>query len=262
MRLKDKVAIVTGASQGIGQAIALAFAREGAKVVLAARNQKNLEGTARKVAALSGNSLTALVVPVDQTDEGQVRTLVEKTLAEFGTIDILVNNSGIAGPTKPCEEVTKEEWEECMSVNVTGMFLCAKHVVPVMKKNRRGRIINVSSISGKRPLPNRTPYTASKMAVIGFTRTLAFELGEYGVTVNAICPGATAGPRIQSVIENMAKVDNISYEEAERTFTGPAALKCLVTAEDHAAACVFLASDEAAHMTAQDINVTAGLVWY
>ncbi|MBI3128285.1 MAG: SDR family oxidoreductase [Candidatus Tectomicrobia bacterium] len=262
MRLKGKVAIVTGASQGIGQAIALAFAREGAKVVLAARNRANLEGTARKVAALSKESLASLVVPTDQTDEAQVRTLVEKTLAEFGTVDILVNNSGVAGPTKPCEEVTKEEWEECMSVNVTGMFLCAKHVIPVMKKNRRGRIINVSSISGKRPLPNRIPYTASKMAVIGFTRTLAFELGGYGITVNAICPGATAGPRIQSVFENMARVQNISVEEAERAFTDPAALKCLVTPEDHAAVCVFLASDDAAHMTAQDINVTAGLVWY
>ena len=259
MRLKGKVAIVTGASQGIGQAIALAFAREGARVVLAARSRANLEGTAKKVAALAG---TSLVVPTDVTDEGQARALIGRTLAEYGTLDVLVNNSGIAGPTKPVEEVTKEEWEECMSVNVTGMFLCSKYVVPVMKRNRRGRIINVSSISGKRPLPNRTPYTASKMAVIGFTRTLAFELGEYGVTVNAICPGATEGPRITNVIENMAKVGNISYEEAEKTFTGPAALKSLVRAEDHAALCVFLASEEAAHMTAQDINVTAGLVWY
>ena len=259
MRLKGKVAIVTGASQGIGQAIALAFAREGARVVLAARSRANLEGTAKKVAALAG---TSLVVPTDVTDEGQARALIGRTLAEYGTLDVLVNNSGIAGPTKPVEEVTKEEWEECMGVNVTGMFLCSKYAVPVMKRNRRGRIINVSSISGKRPLPNRTPYTASKMAVIGFTRTLAFELGEYGVTVNAICPGATEGPRITNVIENMAKVGNISYEEAEKTFTGPAALKSLVRAEDHAALCVFLASEEAAHMTAQDINVTAGLVWY
>lgn len=259
MRLKGKVAIVTGASQGIGQAIALAFAREGAKVVLAARNRANLEGTAKKVAALAG---TSLIVPTDVTDEAHARALAEKTLAEFGTIDILVNNSGIAGPTKPVEEVTREEWEECMGVNVTGMFLCSKYAVPVMKKNRRGRIINVSSMSGKRPLPNRTPYAASKMAVLGFTRTLAFEVGEYGVTVNAICPGATEGPRITSVIENMARVGNITYAEAERTFTGPAALKSLVRSEDHAALCVFLASDEAAHMTGQDLNVTAGLVWY
>ncbi|OGL64528.1 MAG: short-chain dehydrogenase [Candidatus Tectomicrobia bacterium RIFCSPLOWO2_12_FULL_69_37] len=259
MRLKGKVAIVTGASQGIGQAIALAFAREGARVVLAARSRANLEGTAKKVAALAG---TSLVVPTDVTDEGQARALIGRTLAEYGTLDVLVNNSGIAGPTKPVEEVTKEEWEECMGVNVTGMFLCSKYAVPVMKRNRRGRIINVSSISGKRPLPNRTPYTASKMAVIGFTRTLAFELGEYGITVNAICPGATEGPRITDVIENMARVGNISYVEAEKTFTGPAALKSLVRAEDHAALCVFLASDEAARMTAQDINVTAGLVWY
>ncbi len=259
MRLKDKVAIVTGAGRGIGEAIALAFAREGARLVLAARNRSNLEGTAKKVAALRGASI---VVPTDLTDETAIRGMVEKTLAEFGTIDILVNNSGIAGPTKACEEVAKAEWEECFAVNVTGMFLCSKYVIPTMKKNRQGRVINISSVSGKRPLPNRTPYTASKMAVIGFTRTLAFELGEYGITVNAVCPGATEGPRIQSVIENMAKSFNMPYEEAEKSFTSPAALKRLVRAEDTAALCVFLASEEGAHMTAQDINVTAGLAWY
>jgi len=259
MRLKDKVAIVTGASQGIGEAIACAFAREGAKIVLAARNQRNLEGTARKIASLAG---TSLVVPTDVTDEASLRAMVEKTLEAFGTIDILVNNSGIAGPTKKCEDLTREEWEEVFTVNVTGMFLASKQVIPVLKEKRSGRIINISSVSGKRPLPNRTPYTASKMAVIGFTRTLAFELGEYGITVNAVCPGATEGPRIQSVIENMAQSFGTSYEEAERSFTDPAALKRLVRPEDQAALCVFLASEEGARMTAQDINVTAGLIWY
>lgn len=259
MRLKDKVAIVTGAGQGIGKAIALAYAREGANVVLAARTEKNLQGTAREIGSMSR---TSLVVLTDVTDEASVKAMVDRALAEFGTIHILVNNSGIAGPTRPCEEITKQEWEECFAVNMTGMFLVTKYVLPTLKKNRWGRIINVSSMSGKRPLPNRTPYTSSKMAVIGFTRTLAFELGEYGITVNAICPGATEGPRIQSVIENMAKSFNITYEEAQRTFTAPAALKTLVRAEDHAALCIFLASDEAVHVTAQDLNVTGGLVWY
>ena len=158
--------------------------------------------------------------------------------------------------------MTREEWEECFDVNVTGTFLMTKHVIPTMKKNRYGRILNISSMSGKRPLPNRTPYTASKMAVIGLTRTLAFELGEYGVTVNAVCPGATSGPRIDNVIENMAQRFGTTFEEAKATFTAPAALKTLVDAEDHAALCVFLASEEAAHMTAQDINVTGGLIFY
>ena len=257
MRLKDKVAIVTGAGQGIGRVIALMFAREGAKVVLAARSVGNLEATAAEI-----SESPALVVPTDLTDEAAVQSLVEKTLGEFGAIDILVNNSGVAGPTKACEDITREEWEECFDVNVTGTFLMTKHVIPAMKKNQYGRILIISSMSGKRPLPNRTPYTASKMAVIGLTRTLAFELGEYGITVNAICPGATSGPRINTVIENMAQSAGVTFEEAKQTFTAPAALKTLVDAEDHAALCVFLASEAAAHMTAQDINVTGGLIWY
>lgn len=257
MRLKDKVAVITGAGQGIGKAIALAFAREGARVVLAARTARNLEAAAAQMPAGA-----SLVVPTDLTDEAAIRRLVERTIAEFGTIDVLVNNSGVAGPTKACEDVSREEWLDCFEVNVTGAFLMTKYVIPTMKAKRSGRILNVSSMSGKRPLPNRTPYTASKMALIGLTRTLAFELGEYGVTVNAICPGATAGPRIDSVIENMAQSFGATFEEAKRTFTDPGALKTLVDAEDHAALCVFLASDEAAHMTAQDINVTGGLVWY
>ncbi len=257
MRLREKVAIVTGAGQGIGKAIALAFAREGARVALAARTLENLEDTAARM--LDGASL---VVPTDLTDETAIQNLVERTRAEFGTIDILVNNSGVAGPTKACEDVSREEWIECFEVNVTGAFLMTKYVIPVMKERRWGRILNISSMSGKRPLPNRTPYTASKMAIIGLTRTLAFELGPYGITVNAVCPGATSGPRIDSVIENMARSFGTTFEEAKKTFTEPGALQTLVDAEDHAALCVFLASEGGGRMTAQDINVTGGLVWY
>ena len=259
MRLKGKIAIVTGPGQGIGQAIALAIAREGGKLALAARTVQNLEGTQRKINSMGGASL---VVPTDLNDEAAIKNMLDKTLGEFGGIDILVNNSGVAGPTKMCEEVTREEWEDCFAVNMTGMFLCCKYVIPIMKKNRQGRIINISSLSGKRPLPNRTPYTASKMAVIGLTRTLAFELGEFGVTVNSVCPGATEGERIRNVIANQAESRGISLKEAEESFTGQAALKTFVTAEDTAGMCVHLASEDGKHMTGQDINVTAGLCWY
>tara|TARA_Y100000588_G_scaffold385968_1_gene480424 strand:- start:1804 stop:2592 length:789 start_codon:yes stop_codon:yes gene_type:complete len=255
-KLDGKTAIVTGAGQGIGKSIASALCENGARVVLASRNLENLKITASEL-----NS-DSLIVQTDVSDEDSVKNLVETVKKEMGSVDILVNNSGVAGPTKPCEDITLEEWEECFSVNMTGMFLVSKYVIPLMKQKRYGRIINVSSMSGKRPLPNRTPYTSSKTAVIGFTRTLAFELGEYGITVNSICPGATAGPRIDSVIQNMSESFQITFDEAKKTFTDPSALKTLVTPEDHAALCVFLASEDAVRMTGQDINLTGGLIWY
>ena len=255
-KLEKKIAIVTGAGQGIGKSIASALAINGATVVLASRSIENLKVTASE---LNSNSL---IVQTDVSNENSVINLVETVKKELGSVDILVNNSGVAGPTKRCEDITLEEWEDCFSVNMTGMFLVSKYVIPLMKEKSYGRIINVSSMSGKRPLPNRTPYTSSKMAVIGFTRTLAFELGEFGITVNSICPGATAGPRIDSVIQNMSESFDITFDEAKKTFTDPAALKTLVTPEDHAALCVFLASEDAIRMTGQDLNLTGGLIWY
>jgi NAD(P)-dependent dehydrogenase (short-subunit alcohol dehydrogenase family) len=150
-----------------------------------------------------------------------------------------------------------------MAVNVTGMFLAVKHAVEDLRASEHGRVVNVSSISGKRPLEDRTPYAASKMAVIGLTRTLAFELGDDDVTVNAVCPGATTGPRIDSVIEKQAERRGLNYEEAKRqVFTDDVALGTLVEAGDVAEMVVYLASDAGQHVTAQDINVDGGSVWY
>ncbi len=169
---------------------------------------------------------------------------------------------GIAGPTKNIEEITLEEWEQTMAVNIRGMFLCCKHCVPMMKKNRRGWIVNISSVSGKRPLTQRTPYTTSKMGVIGLTRTLAAEVGQSGIRVNAICPGATAGPRIEGVLKGIMEHTGKSREEAAAEFVGGSVLKCFVEPTDIAAMVAFLCSDDSRMMTGQDINVTAGLAMY
>ncbi len=259
MLLKDKIAIVTGASQGIGQIIAMRIAAEGARTVLAARNELNLQRTARQIIQEGGS---ALVVPTDITDAKQIAQLIERTMAEYGPADILVNDSGIAGPTKRLEDLSREEWEECFAVNMTGVFMMTRAVLPLMKERRSGRIINIGSVTGKRPLVGRTPYAASKMALIGFTRTLAFEVGEFGITANTICPGYTEGLRVTRVCEELAQAEEITYEEAAATFTEPAALKRFVRAKDHAAMCVFLASEEGENITGQDINVSAGLTWY
>jgi NAD(P)-dependent dehydrogenase (short-subunit alcohol dehydrogenase family) len=210
-----------------------------------------------------GDSGRTLVVPTDITDEGSVERCVSETVEAFGGLDCLVNNAGIAGPTKPIQDVTREEWERTQAVNLTGMFLMIKHAVPHLQESDRGRIVNLSSISGKRPLENRTPYTASKMAVIGLTRTRAFELGDDGVTANAICPGATKGPRIDDVIEKQAESLGVGFEEAKRrVFTDDVALGQLTEAEDVAEMVAFLTSDRGANVTAQDLNVDGGSVWY
>lgn len=259
MELNGKVAIVTGAGRGIGRAISKVLAREGAAVVLAARSMDQLDVTRSEIEGEGGR---CLVVHTDVTSENSVNEMVLETKKKFGAVEILVNNSGIAGPTALCEETTIEDWNEVFSVNVIGPFICVKAVLPLMKAKNYGRIINISSMSGKRPLHGRTPYTSSKMAIMGFTRTLAHEVGEFGITVNSVCPGATSGERIDNVVRNLAQSQGRTEEDVKSDFTAPSALKTLVDPEDTAEMVCFLASDRAAHLTAQDINVTAGLVWY
>ncbi|MFP8888562.1 SDR family NAD(P)-dependent oxidoreductase [Natrialbaceae archaeon A-CW2] len=249
---------VTGASQGIGRQIALAFGARGANVALAARG----DGIDETAALIDGTE-RALPIRTDVTDEPSVREAIEQTVETFGGLDVLVNNAGIAGPTAPIESVEREAWDRTMAVNLTGPYLTTKHAASHLRESDRASVINISSISGKRPLENRTPYTASKMAVIGLTRTLAFELGADDVTVNAICPGATRGPRIDAVIEAQAESLGVDFEEAkQQVFTDDAALETLVDAEDVAEMAVFLASDAGQHITGQDINVDGGTVWY
>lgn len=256
--LEGRTAIVTGASQGIGRQIAIELANEGANVALAARSDGIYE-TAEQI----GGSDRSLPIETDVTDENSVKDTVEATVEKFGGLDLLVNNAGIAGPTAPVEEITREEWERTMDVNVMGMFLTTKHAAPHLRESDSASIVNISSISGKRPLQDRTPYTTSKMAVIGLTRTLAFELGEHDITVNAICPGATRGPRIERVIEKQADRLEVTFEEAkQRVFTEGAALGVLTEPEDIAEMVTFLASERGRNITAQDINVDAGTVWY
>ncbi|MHB9288535.1 SDR family NAD(P)-dependent oxidoreductase [Halobacteriales archaeon Cl-PHB] len=254
--LGDTTAFVTGASQGIGREIAETLAGYDATVALAARGEEIYDVSDDLGAA-------GLAVETDVTDEAAVEAAIAETVDTFGGLDCLVNNAGIAGPTAPVEEVTVGDWEQTMDVNVTGMFRCVKHAAPHLRASDRGSVVNVSSISGKRPLENRTPYTASKMAVVGLTRTLAFEFGEDDVTVNAICPGATRGPRIDDVVRKQAEQLGVSFEEAkQRVFTGDTALGRLTEPEDVAEMVAYLASDRGRHITAQDINVDAGTTWY
>jgi NAD(P)-dependent dehydrogenase (short-subunit alcohol dehydrogenase family) len=259
MELQDKIAVITGGGRGIGRAIALAYAREGANLVLASRSQESLEETRTMVEDLGHE---ALVVPTDIRNEDSVHNLAKQVQAHFGRIDILVNNSGIAGPTAPLWDITLADWEETFSVNVTGAYLCCREFLPDMIQQRSGSIIMISSMTGKRPLYGRTPYAGSKLALVGIARTLAWEVGSYGIRVNVISPGAVEGERIERVVRNQAAAQGISEEEALRQFTSSSPLGRLVPSGDIAAAAIFLASDRAASISGEDLNVSAGTVMY
>ncbi len=259
MLLKDKVAVVTGAGRGIGRAIALTFAREGADLVLAARSVDKLEEAAAEIQAISRR---ALVVPTDVTSEESVRNLRDRTLEYFGRVDILVNNSGVGGPSAPIWEIDPRDWDETFAVNVRGVYLCCRAFLPAMIARRSGVVINIGSMTGKRPLVNRTPYAASKLALVGLTRTLAWEVGPYGIRVNVISPGPVEGERIEWVVRRLAEARGVSVDEARRSLTEASPLGRFVLAEEVAQAAVFLASDLASAITGEDLNVSAGIVMY
>jgi NAD(P)-dependent dehydrogenase (short-subunit alcohol dehydrogenase family) len=255
MKLPDQAAIVTGGGQGIGKAIALSLAREGADVLVSGRHRETLENTAREIEKLGRRSVVAVT---DVSQEPQVSTMVEAALQNFGRIDILVNNAGITGPTAPITNVSRDEWDHVFAVNLTGAFLCAKAVIPHMIERRSGKIINISSIAGKLAYALRSPYAASKWGMIGLSRTLAQELGPHNIQVNAICPGPTAGERMRGVIAGRAHELGQSEAEVERLYVEGTALKRMVDPDHVAAMVVLLVSNEGSSITGEAIDVSAG----
>lgn len=259
MLLKEKVAVVTGAGRGIGRAIALAYAREGARVVLASRSLASLRETQSAIVQQGGQ---AEVIPVDIREEQSVQALAEQTVAQCGRVDILVNNSGIGGPSSPLWEIAPQDWEETIRVNVIGTYLCCRAFIPHMLEQRSGSIVIIGSMTGKRPLQGRTPYAASKMALVGLARTLAWETGPYGIRVNVISPGPVEGERIQWVFRTQAEAKGISVDEARQQFLRDSPLGHIIPPEDVAKVAVFLASDKATSITGEDVNVSAGITMY
>ncbi len=259
MKLDGKVVVVTGASQGIGREIALTCAQEGGSMVLAARSVGALEEVASLIEAAGGQ---AQVVETDVSDPDSVASLTSQVLSRWGCIDVLVNNSGIGGPSAPLWEVQPADWEQTFAVNVTGVFLCCQAMLPSMIERRSGSIINIGSITGKRPLLNRTAYAASKAALIGLTRTLAVETGPHQIRVNLVSPGFVEGERIEWVFEQQAAQQGRPVDAVRSAAEQMTPLRRLVTAADVARTVAFLASDESAGITGDDVNVTAGLVMY
>jgi len=253
-----RVAVVTGANRGIGRAIAVALAAAGFAVAVTARDRETLKETVDDIAAGGG---TAHELVCDVRDEESVAAMAAAA-SGLGPVHTVVANAGIAGPTAPLHQIALAEWRDCLAVDLDGVFLTFRAFAPALISAGGGSLIAVSSMTGKRPLHGRTPYAAAKMGVIGLVRTLAVELGPHGVRVNAVCPGAVAGPRIDDVIARQATARGISESEALAAFTGASPLGRLVEAGEVAAACAYLASDAAASITGEDLNVTAGVVMY
>lgn len=252
MRLKDKVVIVTGGGQGIGRAYCHALASEGAKVVVADIQ----EAAAKKVAAeIKEKGGEALAVTVDVTSADQTRAMAETTLKHYGAIDVLVNNAGLYTTIKkkPFTEISEEEWDRVMAVNVKGLFLCVQAVYPAMKKQGRGKIINISSGTVLGGTPYFLHYVTSKAGVIGFTRALARELGADNINVNAITPGLTlSGPHQEGVLTP----EQLADRRKRRCFQRDQ------YPEDLVGTVIFLSSADSDFMTGQTINVDGGALMH
>ncbi|MXX24945.1 MAG: SDR family oxidoreductase [Caldilineaceae bacterium SB0668_bin_21] len=273
--LDGKVALVTGAGRGHGEAVAVRFAEEGAAVAVCdIVPVEELEGRVGERIRASGGDV--FCSRTDVSKEEPVRQLVQNTIDRYGTIDILVNVVGIAGPTKDVWQMSLEEWQETLAVNLDSAFLGCKYALPEMIRKRYGRVINFSSGSGKQPLSHRTPYTTSKMGILGFTRTLAADVGRYNITVNAICPGSHEERSVELERARAEYRGEAFDEEAlRRRYREPRPNAVLAGrwcgdegyvekgagSEEAAAIAVFLASDDAASMTGQDINSGGWVMW-
>jgi len=253
--LAGRVAVVTGASKGIGRVTSELFAREGARVVCAARSAELVRETAARVRGVGGE---AIAVVCDAADETQVRALVAEAVRTFGKVDTLVNNAGDGGPTKPVQDYPLEDWAYTIASCLTSSYLCTRFAVPELIRAGGGAIVNISSVAGRRGLPYRVGYCAAKAGQVGMTYGLALELARHNIRVNAVAPGAVEGDRIDRVIAGQAEMRGIPVAEMRRLLVQRAPLNRMVTAHDIAALAAFLCSDLAANISGQCIAVSAG----
>jgi NAD(P)-dependent dehydrogenase (short-subunit alcohol dehydrogenase family) len=253
--LSGRVAIITGASKGIGRVMSHLFAREGARVVCVARSAALLEETAASIRRAGGD---AIAVVADTSREDDVERIVDETVHAFGPVNALVNNAGDSGPTKAVQEYSTTEFLDTISSSLVSAFLCTKFAAPFMIDAGGGAIVNISSMAARRGLPFRVGYCSAKAGQIGMTYGLALELGPHNITVNAIAPGAVAGDRIDRVVAAQAAVRGMPVEAMRKAFVDRSPLKRMSTAEDIASLAVFLCSDMARNISGQCIPVTAG----
>jgi len=236
--------LVTAGASGIGREIARTFAANGAAVFVCDLDAKALD-------VLAGEIIGLKIGVCDVSRRTDIERMVTECVQALGGLDVLINNAGISGPTAPVETMDPDEWEKVMQVDLTGTFNVTRCAIPHLKKSKAGVIVNMSSVAGRFGYANRSPYCTAKWGLIGFTKTLAIELGEYGIRANAILPGAVDGPRIQRVFEGRAKVSGKTMTQIQNDAMAVQSLKRLVDPKDIAALAVFLASDAAKSVSGQ-----------
>jgi NAD(P)-dependent dehydrogenase (short-subunit alcohol dehydrogenase family) len=252
-------AVITGAGRGIGESVATRFAAAGISVVCVARGSDEVGAVVEGIRA-SGGQARALVADISRPDD--VARVFEVALETFGRVDALVNCAGIVGRIAELADLSLDEWNEVIAVNLTGVFLCCRAAVPIMRAQGGGSIVTIGSATGKRALPSRSAYAASKLALVGLTRTLAHEVGRDGTTVNVISPYFVEGARLERVFTAMAEESGVGVADIRQERVNETALGRLVRPEDVADVALFLCSPPGAAITGQDINVSAGAVMY
>jgi NAD(P)-dependent dehydrogenase (short-subunit alcohol dehydrogenase family) len=252
LSVKGKRVLITAGAAGIGRAMTEVFSKAGAKVHICDVVQSTLDATVR---AFPGVSSTLC----DVANLQQVDTLFADVSRHLGGLDVLVNNAGIAGPTGKVEDIAIADWERCIAVDLNSMFYCSRLAIPMIKAAGGGSVINLSSAAGRLGFPFRTPYAAAKWGIVGFTKSLAMEVGTDNIRVNAIQPGVVEGDRINQVIDAKAKAVGISFEEQKKIALERVSLHTMVSPFDIANMALYLASDAGRHITGQAIPVCAGV---
>lgn len=256
MRVADRIAVVTGAAKGMGWDICTTLAREGADLVLAARDMAPLEKLAGEVTALGRRAIT---VSCDVTNEAQVKAMAARAVEAFGRVDILVNAAGVTGPIEtPVQDISVDDFRSVLDSNIIGTFLPIKYVLPGMIARRYGKIVNISGSSGLRGYKYRTAYSSSKWAIRGLTRTIALEAGPHNINVNALHPGIVAGDRMDKLCREKAKKRGWTPEQVYQEYVDEMALRRVTVSKDIANAVLFLSSDDSSNMTGQSVTVDGG----
>jgi NAD(P)-dependent dehydrogenase (short-subunit alcohol dehydrogenase family) len=260
MLLTGQVAVITGGGRGIGRAIALKFAGEGAAVVVAARTKSEIEAVAKEIRDAAGR---AAAVPVDVAEEKHCEHLIRASEAQFGRVDILVNNAGEYGPVKPVEEINPAEWDRVIAVHLRGAYLLTRLALPGMYARGSGVILNISSLSAKSAFGWGSPYAAAKAGMLGLTRVTAAEAARKGVRVNAICPGPVTETKMSKDLgQALAERMGVSAEDQRKSFLNTVLQGRGQTANEIAAAALFLCSGQASAITGQSLNVDGGTAFY